>query len=177
MSLTEDLRGKVEAAMGRLVSLAERLDEIESLEQSLREANGGLAQVSANISELAGSARTAHESLDATLKALERAADALVRLDPGTISSAIEATNTSMKVAIADSSKELSGHVSEQAQAITQVVSTNHDATQQQLREQAAQQAERRANDVKVFKWIGSLLLTLLIILVILAVLIFINIQ
>ncbi len=206
MSLTDDLRGKVEAAADKLVNLAKKLDEIESLEEDLREANSGLVQVSSNISELAGSARVAQESLDATLKSLERATDAMMQLEPGTISSAIQATNTSIKAAVEGSSKDLSElvskqaqavtqsvrtnhettrrqlreqaeHQAEQAQAITQLVSTNHEATQQQVREQAAQQAERQAKAVKVFKWIGSLLVTLLIVLVILATLTFINIQ
>ena len=53
MSLADDLRGKLDEATGRLAHLGKRLDEIESLEDSLRQANGGLAQASSDISALA----------------------------------------------------------------------------------------------------------------------------
>ena len=87
MSLADDLRGKLDAATGELASLQLRLDEIVGLEESLRDANGQLFQTSSRVSELTVSARAAQESLDLTVKALERATAVMMRLEPAVITS------------------------------------------------------------------------------------------
>ena len=164
MSLADDLRGKLDEATGRLANLGKRLDEIESLEDSLRQANGGLAQASSDISALAASARAAQESLDATLKALAQATEVMMRLEPAIITSAIETTDMSIRTAIEGSSKEISGLVSDQADAVNRSTSENHRNTQQFIRRLSQEQSKA----VRVSTWIGSLTLIVMVILVIL---------
>ena len=177
MSLVDDLGDKLEVASNELAALQKKLDEIESLEESLRGANGQLSQTSSQVSELTATAREAQESLGLTLKAMERATDVMMQLEPAIIRSAIQEADTSIKVAIEDNSTRLSGLVSERTQAINQSISENHELTQHQMREQAVKHAKRQAKDVKIFKWIGFLTLFTLIALVVLAILIFINTQ
>ena len=188
MSLADDLRDKLEQTTANLANLAQKLDDVESLGESLREASGGLAQTSSGISELAASARAAQESLGATLKALEQVTSAMMRLEPAVITSAIQATDTSIKAAIKDRSKELSLLVSEQSQAISQSIVANREVTQQ-MREKAAHQtavitSAIQATDTSIkaaikdrsielsslFKWIGSLTLFALTALVVLTI-------
>ncbi len=177
MSLVDDLGDKLEAASNELAALQGRLDRTESLRESLRNADGNLAETSSQVSELAAAAREAQGSLDLTLKALEQATGVMMQLEPAIITSAIQETDTSIKVAIEDNSTRLSGLVSERTQAINQSISENHEVTQHQMREQATKHAERQAKDVKIFKWIGFLTLFALIALVVLAILILINTQ
>ena len=175
MSLADDLRGKLDAAMEGLASLQARLHEIEGLEESLRDANGQLSQTSSRVSELTASARAAQESLGLTVKALERATDVMMRLEPAVITSAIQEADTSIKAAIEDSSTKLTESVSQRAETIGQSINTSQETTRQQMTEQEARQAERHAKDVRVFKWIGSLGLLSLAGLVVLTVLILLS--
>ncbi len=177
MSLADDLRGKLDAATGELASLQLRLNEIVGLEESLRDANGQLFQTSSRVSELTVSARAAQESLDLTVKALERATDVMMRLEPAVITSAIQEADTSIKAAIEDSSTKLTESVSQRAEAIEQSINTSQATTRQQVTEQEARQAERHAYDVRVFKWIGAVGLLSIAVLVVLAVLILLSVR
>ena len=175
MSLSDDLGDKLEAASSGLIALRLRLDKVESLEESLRNANGQLSQTSSQVSELSAAAREAQESLGLTLKALERATDVMMRLEPAVITSAIQEADTSTKAAIEDGSTRLFGLMSERTKAINQSISENHEVTRRQMRGQATKHAERQAKDVRAFKWVGSLILVALTALVVLATLTFIN--
>ena len=175
MSLADDLRGKLDAAMGDLASLQARLHEIENLEESLRDANGQLSQTSTRVSELTSSARAAQESLGMTVKALERATDVMMRLEPAVITSAIQEADTSIRGAIEDSSANLTESVSKQAETIEQSLNTSQETTRQQMTEQETRQAESHAENVRAFKWIVSLGLLNLAGLVVVAVLILLN--
>ena len=177
MSLADDLRGKLDAAMEDLASLQVRLHEIESLEESLRDANGQLSQTSSRVSELTASARAAQESLDLTVKALERATDVMMRLEPAVITLAIQEADMSIKAAIEDSSTKLTESVSQRAETIEQSISASQETTRQQIMEQESLQAERHAEDARVFKWFGSLVLLSLAGLVVLAVLILLSVR
>ena len=177
MSLADDLRGKLDAAMEDLASLQVRLHEIESLEESLRDANGQLSQTSSRVSELTASARAAQESLGLTVKALERATDVMMRLEPAVITSAIQEADTSIKAAIEDSSTKLTASVSQRAETIERSINTSQETTRQQMTEQEVRQAERHAKDVRAFKWIGALGLLSLAGLILLAVLILLSVR
>ena len=177
MSLADDLRGKLDAAMEDLASLQVRLHEIESLEESLRDANGQLSQTSARVSELTASARAAQESLGLTVKALERATDVMMRLEPAVITSAIQEADTSIKAAIEDSSTKLTESVSQRAETIERSINTSQETTRQQMTEQEVRQAKRHAKDVRAFKWIGALGLLSLAGLILLAVLILLSVR
>ena len=170
MSLADDLRGKLDSAIGDLANLKVKLYEIESLEESLRDANGQLAQTSSRVSELAASARAAQESLDLTVKALEQATEVMMRLEPAVITAAIQEADTSIKAAIEENSTKLSGIVTERVHEVKQSISTSQEAVQLQVREQEAQHIERHAKDARVFRWISSFTILALVAVVVLGV-------
>ena len=126
---------------------------------------------------LTASARVAQESLDLTVKALERATDVMMRLEPTVITSAIQEADTSIKAALEDSSTKVTDSVSLRAEAIEQSITASQEATRQQMTEQEARQAERHAKDVGMFKWIGAVGLLSLAGLATLAVLILLSVR
>ena len=82
MSLSDDLRAKLEPAISDLQCLSQRLDDLISLEESLGRANEGLARASDGVHALAAQARAAQESLSAALNSFEQVASAVAALEP-----------------------------------------------------------------------------------------------
>ena len=166
MSLADDLRSKLDEAIGGLETLRARLDEIEGLKESLRDANGQLFETSSHVSELVLSARAAQESLDLTVRALEQAIDVMMRLEPAVITSAIQEADTSIKAAIENSTTKLS-----------ESVNASQESIQQQMAEKETRHTERHAKDARTFKWIGSLAAFALAALVVLAIFTLLSVQ
>ena len=82
MDVMEGLEERLNETERRAMEVVQRLEQLDSLQQSLAGAGRGLEEANANISELAAATRAAVESLNGALAAFREALEALNRSDP-----------------------------------------------------------------------------------------------
>ena len=82
MDVMEGLEERLNETERRAMEVVQRLEQLDSLQQSLAGAGRGLEEANANISELAAATRAAVESLNGALAAFREALELLNRSDP-----------------------------------------------------------------------------------------------
>ncbi len=82
MDVMEELMERLGESERRAIEVIERLDRLDSVQESLVDAGRGLGEASANISDLAVATRAAVESLNSALSAFREAVEVLHRSDP-----------------------------------------------------------------------------------------------
>ncbi len=82
MDVMEGLEERLNETERRAMEVVQRLEQLDSLQQSLASAGRGLEEANANISQLAASTRAAVESLNGALAAFREALEVLNRSDP-----------------------------------------------------------------------------------------------
>ena len=85
MDVMEGLEERLNETERRAMEVVQRLEQLDSLQQSLAGAGRGLEEANANISELAVSTRAAVESLNGALAAFRESLEVLQRSDPARI--------------------------------------------------------------------------------------------
>ena len=85
MDVMEGLEERLNETERRAMEVVQRLEQLDSLQQSLAGAGRGLEEANANISELAAATRAAVESLNGALAAFRESLEVLQRSDPARI--------------------------------------------------------------------------------------------
>ncbi len=125
MDILDDIRDKITKATVSLADQKERLSEYEELEKALGRANQSLEQVSAEISELAASAKISQQTHVTVIEALKEATTALKELNPDSLKATIKATDASITEAIQDQAKEFT----DELEAINKSIRAGNKAT------------------------------------------------
>ena len=97
MDVMKELMDRLGETERRAMEVVQRLDRLDSVQESLVDAGRGLGEASANISDLAAATKSAVESLNSALSAFREAVEILHRSDPAQarrILSKIEAEQT-----------------------------------------------------------------------------------
>ena len=85
MDVMEGLEERLNETERRAMEVVQRLEQLDSLQQSLAGAGRGLEEANANISELAAATRAAVETLNGALAAFRESLEVLQRSDPARI--------------------------------------------------------------------------------------------
>ena len=82
MDVMEELMDRLGETERRAKEVIQRLDRLDSVQESLVDAGRGLGEASGNVSDLAAATKGAVESLNSALSAFREAVEVLHRSDP-----------------------------------------------------------------------------------------------
>ena len=85
MDVMDAIHERLNETERRAGEVVQRLEQLDSLQQSLAESGRGLDEANSNVSNLAAATRTAVESLNETLVAFRDAVEVIRRSDPAAV--------------------------------------------------------------------------------------------